>query len=260
MDKMKRFIDIYVPVTTCNFRCHYCYITHNGLFANTLPNFLVSPVDFGKALSRDRLGGICLLNFCGGGETLLPQEIVDYVRAVLDEGHYVMIVTNGTVTKAFERFATFPKSHLSRLFFKFSFHLQQLEEHRLVDRFFSNVRMMRDAGASFTIELTPIDEMIPRQDELRQMCLKEVGAIPHATVARDQHDMDKLPLLSRLSEEEYKKAWQVFSSKLFDFKFSVFGIIFHCDSCIHFRFYIRFFIHKINHISFFFFNLFIFFI
>ena len=223
MDKMKRFIDIYVPVTTCNFRCHYCYITHNGLFANTLPNFLVSPVDFGKALSRDRLGGICLLNFCGGGETLLPQEIVDYVRAVLDEGHYVMIVTNGTVTKAFERFATFPKSHLSRLFFKFSFHLQQLEEHRLVDRFFSNVRMMRDAGASFTIELTPIDEMIPRQDELRQMCLKEVGAIPHATVARDQHDMDKLPLLSRLSEEEYKKAWQVFSSKLFDFKFSVFG-------------------------------------
>jgi len=223
MDRMKRFIDIYVPVTTCNFRCHYCYITHNGLFANKLPKFTISPQDFGRALSRKRLGGVCLLNFCGGGETLLPPEIVDYVRAVLDEGHYVMIVTNGTVTKAFERFAAFPKSHLSRLFFKFSFHLQQLEEHRLFDRFFSNVRMMRDAGASFTVELTPIDEMIPRREELMQLCRKEVGAIPHATVARDQHDMAKLPLLSKLSEDEYKKVWQVFSSKLFDFKFFAFG-------------------------------------
>lgn len=223
MDKMKRFIDIYVPVTTCNFRCHYCYITHNGLFANKLPHFPISPVDFGKALSRNRLGGVCLLNFCGGGETLLPPEMVDYVRAALEEGHYVMVVTNGTVTKAFQRFAEFPKSHLARLFFKFSFHYQQLEEHGLFEKFFSNVRLMRDAGASFTVELTPIDEMIPRQDELKQMCLKEVGAIPHATVTRDQHDMAKLPLLSKLSEEEYKKAWQVFSSKLFDFKFSVFG-------------------------------------
>jgi len=223
MDRMKRFIDIAVPVTTCNFRCHYCYITHNGLFANKLPKFPISPKDFAKALSRKRLGGVCLLNFCGGGETLLPPEIVDYVRAVLDEGHYVMIVTNGTVTKAFERFATFPKSHLSRLFFKFSFHFQQLEEHHLFDRFFTNVRMMRDAGASFTVELTPIDEMVPRQEELKRMCLKEVGAIPHSTVTRDQHDMKKLPLFSKLSSEDYQKTWQTFSSKLFDYKFSVFG-------------------------------------
>ena len=206
-----------------NFRCHYCYITHNGLFANKLPKFPISPVDFGRAMSRKRLGGTCLLNFCGDGETLLPPEMVDFVRAVLDEGHYVMIVTNGTVTTAFEKFAKFPPSHLARLFFKFSFHFQQLEEHKLFDRFFTNVRMMRDAGASFTVELTPIDEMIPRQEELKQMCLRELGAIPHSTVARDQHDMVNLPLFSKLSNEEYKKAWQTFSSALFDYKFSVFG-------------------------------------
>ena len=223
MDRMRRFIDINVPVTTCNFRCHYCYITHNGLFANKLPKFPISPADFGRAMSRKRLGGTCLLNFCGSGETLLPPEIVDFVRAVLDEGHYVMVVTNGTVTKAFERFAQFPQSHLARLFFKFSFHYQQLEEHNLFDRFFSNVRMMRDAGASFTVELTPIDEMIPRQGEIKQLCLKELGAIPHSTVARDQHDMVNLPLFSKLSSEEYQKAWRTFDSKLFDYKFSVFG-------------------------------------
>ena len=39
MDKIKRFIDCYVPVTTCTLRCHYCYITHHRLFDNKLPTF-----------------------------------------------------------------------------------------------------------------------------------------------------------------------------------------------------------------------------
>ena len=54
-----------------------------------------------KALSKERLGGICLINFCGGGETLLPPEIVKYIRVLLEEGHYIMIVTNATVSKRF---------------------------------------------------------------------------------------------------------------------------------------------------------------
>lgn len=57
MEKLKRFIDIYVPVTTCTLRCHYCYITHHRLFDGPLPKFKISPDDFGKALSHDRLGG-----------------------------------------------------------------------------------------------------------------------------------------------------------------------------------------------------------
>ena len=24
---MKRFIDLHVPITNCNFKCHYCYVT-----------------------------------------------------------------------------------------------------------------------------------------------------------------------------------------------------------------------------------------
>lgn len=41
MDKIKRFIDCYVPVTTCTLRCHYCYITHHRLFDNKLPTLSI---------------------------------------------------------------------------------------------------------------------------------------------------------------------------------------------------------------------------
>ena len=102
MDKIKRFIDCYVPVTTCTLRCHYCYITHHRLFDNKLPTFKYTPEQVRKALSKERLGGICLINFCGGGETLLPPEIVKYIRVLLEEGHYIMIVTNATVSKRFD--------------------------------------------------------------------------------------------------------------------------------------------------------------
>ena len=134
MDKMKRFIDIYVPVEACTLRCHYCYITHHRLFANKLPKFKYDVDTFRKALSKERLGGTCLLNFCGGGETLLPPEMPRYIKAVLEEGHYVMVVTNATIDKAFDEIASFPKELLSRLFFKFSYHYLSISSGRNVTR------------------------------------------------------------------------------------------------------------------------------
>lgn len=223
MDKLKRFIDIYVPVEACTLRCHYCYITHHRLFANKLPKFKYDVDTFRKALSKKRLGGTCLLNFCGGGETLLPPELPNYIKAVLEEGHYAMIVTNATVDRAFDEISKFPKELLNRLFFKFSYHYLQLKERNWFDKFFNNIRKVRDAGASFTLEATPSDELIPYIQEMQDLAIKEVGAICHVTVARDEHDMSKLNILTQMSREEYKKTWDVFCSSLFDYKFSIFG-------------------------------------
>ena len=39
MDKLKRFIDIFVPTETCNLRCSYCYITQNRKFNGKLFEF-----------------------------------------------------------------------------------------------------------------------------------------------------------------------------------------------------------------------------
>lgn len=136
MDRIKRFIDIYVPVTSCTFRCHYCYITHHRLFGNRLPELKYSPEVVRKALSKQRLGGPCLINFCGGGETLLPEKTIDYIRVLLEEGHYVMVVTNASVSKRFEQIAAFPADLMKRLFFKFSYHYMELKKRNLLDTFF----------------------------------------------------------------------------------------------------------------------------
>lgn len=222
MEKLKRFIDIYVPVTTCTLRCHYCYITHHRLFDGPLPKFKISPDDFGKALSHDRLGGVCMLNLCGGGETLLPPNMPSYIKALLKEGHYVMVVTNATVDRAFDEIERFPKEYLERLFFKFSYHYLELKKKGLLNRFFNNIRRMRDAGASFTLEATPSDELIPYIDEMKNVAIQEVGACNHVTVARDEHNMSKLPILTKMSRDDYYNTWSSFNSEFFEYKFSVF--------------------------------------
>lgn len=223
MDKIKRFIDIYVPVTTCTLRCHYCYITQHRLFDGPLPKFNFSPQHVRKALAKDRLGGPCLLNLCGGGETLLAPQIVDYIRELLEEGHYVMVVTNATVSKRFEELAKLPKELLSHLFFKFSYHYLELKKRNLLDRFFANVCLMRDLGASFTLEATPNDELIPYIEEMQQAAISHVGAVNHVTVGRDERVAGALPILTNMSREDYQKTWSVFHSEFFDYKMSIFG-------------------------------------
>lgn len=223
MDKIKRFIDIYVPVTTCTLRCHYCYITQHCLFDGPLPKFDYSPEYVRKALSKERLGGPCLMNLCGGGETLLAPQMVEYIRELLAEGYYVMVVTNATVSKRFEEIAKFPKELLSHLFFKFSYHYMELKRRNLLDKFFANVCLMRDSGASFTLEATPSDELIPYIEEMQRAAIEHVGAVNHITAGRDERVAGALPILTNMSRENYQKTWSVFHSEFFDYKMSIFG-------------------------------------
>ena len=223
MDKLKRFIDVIVPVETCTLRCHYCYITHHRLFGASLPKFRYSPEQFRRALSKNRLGGVCMFNLCGGGETLLPPEMPDYIRALLDEGHYVMVVTNATIDRPFDIMEKWPPEILQRLFFKFSYHFLELKQRNLFSRFFRNIKRMRDAGASFTLEATPSDELVPYINEMKAQSMAEVGAWCHITVPRSEKNMRKIPLLSRMNPMDFYKTWQVFDSPFFEYKFSVFS-------------------------------------
>ena len=223
MDKIKRYIECHVPVTTCTLRCSYCYITQHRLFEGPLPEFRYSPEHVRKALSKERLGGVCLINLCGAGETLLAKEVVEYARAFLEEGHYVMIVTNGTISKRFDDIASFP-AHLNKhLFFKFSYHYLEFKQRGLFDVFFNNIRKVRDAGCSFTLELTPSDDMVPYIDEIKQRAIAELGAPNHVTIARDERTKNRLPMLTQLSRQEYIDTWKTFDSALFDYKLTIFG-------------------------------------
>ena len=223
MIKLARYVDVYVPVESCTLRCHYCYITTHRRFDNKLPVFKYSPTQIRQGLSQKRLGGPAFLSFCGGGETLLPLEMPAYFRELLNEGHYIGVVTNGTVNRAFDEIAKFPPEQIRRIFFKFSYHHFELRDRSLQDRFFSNVRRMRGLGAAVTVEVTPNDELIPYIEEIKEICKREVGAWPHVSVARDERDMGALPILTRLSRCDYEKVWGAFDSELFRFKMTVFG-------------------------------------
>ncbi len=222
MDKIKRYIDCYVPVSGCTLRCDYCYITQHRLFDAKLPNFKYTPEHVRKALSRERLGGTCLINFCAGGETLLAPQITHYIKELLEEGHYIMIVTNATVDKRFDEIAEFPAELTKRLFFKFSYHYLELKKRKLLERFFNNIKKVRDAGCSFTLEATPSDEWIPYIDEMKQVAVENIGAVCHITIARDERDPEKLPILTSLPREEYEKIWSNFNSAIFDYKLTIF--------------------------------------
>ena len=221
MDKIKRFIDCYIPTETCNLRCHYCYIAQKRKFNNKLAEFSYPKEYICEALSKERLGGVCLLNLCAGGETLLSDEVLPLVRDLLSQGHYVMIVTNGTVAKRFKELVSWPHEIIERLIFKFSFHYLELKRLGLLEQFFNNVNLSKRLGASFTVEITPSDELIPYIDDIKKICLEKLGALCHITIARDDRT-NGIDVLSAYDFEEYKKIWEQFKSELFSFKSQIF--------------------------------------
>ena len=204
MDKIKKFIDCYIPVCNCNLKCNYCYISTWESFKQIENSKKIefSPELIRKALSKKRWGGSLMLNFCAAGETLLCNELIPIVEQLLEEGHYCMIVTNGTITPKFKKLTELPQESRNKLFIKFSYHYLELKRLNLLDVFFENVNRMKDAGISYTVEVTPSDEYIPYIEEIKQTCLERVGALPHITVCRIENG--DVPLMSKLEKEEFK--------------------------------------------------------
>lgn len=221
LDQLARYLDCYISTETCNLRCSYCYITQKRLFTNKLVKFKYSPEEIARALSKKRLGGTCLLNFCAGGETLLAEDVIPVIKALLEEGHYIMVVTNGTLTKRFEEIACFPTEWKERLIFKFSFHYLELKRLGWLKRFYKNVNLMKKSGCSYTVELTPSDELLPYREELRKACIKQFGALCHVTIARDDREY-QISHLSEMDFETYKEVWGAFDSELFSYKSELF--------------------------------------
>ena len=222
--KMKRFVNLYIPVTTCNFKCSYCYITQSGLWKSKVPEFKYDASVIRKGLSKKRLGGICHINICGDGETLIPEAITPIVKELLLEGHYIMIVTNGSISKRFDDLLNLDDELLCRLGFKFSLHYMELIQNQyFMKAFLENVNKVKKSKCSFSIELTPNDELIPYIEDIKKFCLEHFGALCHVTVARDT-TKSNIPILTSLSRDEYKKIWSTFESPMFDFKMSTFNV------------------------------------
>lgn len=221
MDKIKRIVLVNIPTGKCNFKCPYCYISQvDAWAANEEQNFPSNQI-ISKAFSQERLGGICYVNLCSRGETLIYPQVIACLKSILAQGHYVEVVTNGTITQRFKEISTFSSELLSRLSFKFSFHYTELKRLNMMDIFFNNVNMMKESGASFAVELTPVDEEEKYIDDIKNICMENLGAWCHVTMARDDRKKE-IPVLSTHSKEEYVKIWSQFDSGMIEFKSKVF--------------------------------------
>ena len=229
MDKIKRFIECYVPVTACNLRCSYCYIIQENRRKGELPKFEYSPEHIGKALSKERLGGIAYINLCGAGETLLPKEMKEIIENLLKQGHYINVTTNGTISQRFDEILEIPKDLLKHLHFAFSFHYLELKQRNLLDTFFNNVKKIKPY-CSFLIQLNLCDDYIPEIENIKEICLKEVGALPQLAATRDELSKE-IKLLTKLPKEQYEEIGKSFNSPLFDFTMKNFMVKRDKDFC-----------------------------
>ena len=216
MDEIKKFIECLLPVTACNLRCSYCYIIQEGRRKSELPKLKYSPEHIGKALNKKRLGGTCYFSICGAGETLIPIESIQIVKAILDQGHFVNVTTNGTLTHRFEEIITWPKETLERLQFAFSFHYLELLRFNKLEEFFNNINKVRQAGCSFIVQINLCDEYVPYLEEIKKLCMEHVGALPHVAATRDEM-ASEIKLMTKYTKEEYYNLAKSFNSKLFDF-------------------------------------------
>lgn len=215
MDKIKRFIECYVPVTACNLKCSYCYIIQENRREGKLPQFKYSPEYIGQALSKDRLGGTAYINLCGAGETLLPKEMKSIIENLLKQGHYVNITTNGTISQRFDEILEIPHELLKHLHFAFSFHYIELKKRELIDTFFDNINKIKPY-CSFLVQLNLCDEYIDELDTIKQICKDRVGAFPQVAATRNEKN-EKIKLLTKMPKEEYERTGKTFKSPLFDF-------------------------------------------
>ncbi len=214
-----KFLDLNLHgITACNFHCSYCYVWRRFGFENGIVLSEHSPREIRSRLSREKTGGICFINLCARGETLLCPEVAELVYELLEEGHYVSVVTNGTVAKSIQNILSFPNTLQKRMFFKLSFHYLELKKRGLFDLFWRNVDAIRDSDCSYTLEITPSDDLAPYVEEIRQMFEQKAdGAMPHVSFARDSTKID-YDILSDYTVEEYKKLWGQFDSKMFRLK------------------------------------------
>lgn len=224
MDQVKKIVFFSIPLSICNFRCHYCYLAQRPEhYLGVQPEMKYTPQQVALAMSPKRLGGLAYFNFCADGETLLLKDLDKYVFELVKEGHYVEIITNMTIDNMLDKIIAFPKEYLSHIEFKCSFHYLELKKRKLLEKFTRNVKRAHRAGASITIEVTPTDELIPYIDELKEFSINSFGALPHLTIARDDRT-EGIEKLTNLSEKEYKKTWGQFHSSFWEFKESIFGV------------------------------------
>lgn len=223
MSKIKRFFECLLPVSVCNLKCPYCYLIQEGRRAMKAEELLYSSEHIAKALRQERVGGPCYISLCGCGETMLQKDLIPLVCCLLQEGHYVNITTNGTLSSKYDELIQACGCSISHLHISFSLHYIELKERGWIDRYFDNVIKMREAGASVLVQFNLCDEYLPYLDEIKQVCMDSVGAYPQVALTRNELTKP-MSIMTDGTDEEYYQTGSTFDSPLFEFTYRNFMV------------------------------------
>lgn len=221
--KPKRMILCDFPNNKCNLKCEYCYLSQIPNSLRVGGKFKYSVEHIAKCLSVERLGGPCLINMTGAGETMLQTQVVDLCKLLLEQGHFIELVTNFTVNKVVDQFMNLPEELQQQLEFKISFHYKELKRLGWLERFWGNIDKLQKSQYSFALELMPYDELENDINDIIKLCHEKVGAKCQVTIGRAEYKKS-MTLLSEHSKEEFRKIWSVFDSTMFDFKYKLLDI------------------------------------
>ena len=220
--KIVGFIEVLIPITQCNLKCHYCYVIQRENRTNRKA-VLPEPEEIRKALRKERFGGSLYISLCGAGETMMTPKLADITFELLREGHFVNITTNGTVSRAFDSFETYAADSpelAKRLNFSFSLHHLEMIRTKTYEKFWSNIERIKKMGASFVVQINLCDEYEPHLQEIKDDCIKHVGAMPQVAATRDEiseKQSDEVVLYTSHSKDEYFKSGKIMQSPLFDY-------------------------------------------
>lgn len=220
-ENVKAWISLAFTVGACNLGCEYCYLGQHSRKISEIPYSLE---EIKKAFSYRRLGGACLVNVCSDGETLIHPRMPQIIKTLLEEGHYVMVVTNGTLKKSIEECLAIEEIFLKRLFFKVSFQYAELKKRNLIELVLENVEAIRKSPCSFTLEYVFDAQKADEIETVKQICEKRLGAVPHIAIPRDDRKYSR-GILSKYSWDNYQKVWDEigYESNFFAFKRQIFG-------------------------------------
>ena len=222
-DKMHKLILCFIPSNVCNLKCEYCVVSQTNEWDRNDIEFKYPVEHIINALSKERLNGTCYVNLTAQGETLLYKDIFLLTKGLLEEGHYVEIVTNGTVTKRIDELLSLPDNLLEHLFFKISFHYKEMKNKNMEEHYWNNVRKIKASPCSITVEIMPNDEIATEVDEICETCVDNIGAVCHATVGRNDKKNSK-ELLTNMSQDQYVNTWSKLNSTMFNLKMDLFGV------------------------------------
>lgn len=180
--KISKALNLYIPGNLCNFRCSYCYVSECLNDDEWRPpHFKYSLDKMVSAFSPERLGGIAYITVIGGGETLLPEEVVPLIKGLLKWGHIVEVVTNNTLNEKIEQLLKTPAEDIKRLIVKCSLHWLELKRLGKMEDYFENIRKIISAGASAYPFLVVCNDYMPYLDEISHRCMEEIGVLPQCT-------------------------------------------------------------------------------